>query len=252
MSCRHAKGGMCTNLACPRAGQSVWAGAPPCSGCDFAEAPGERRESRPAPKQLAVERYTGPIPDGAVRCLRCGRPCKTGSPDPKAAMLRKSTSGFCLDCAVTDWLRNTYPVNLLLGAAPLLGTKAARHEQEQWDAHWDDADDWSSPTFAAAARRTERLEEAIGPALRGDTSTLDALVAEKEAAEARREQGRRERAERRPESKLLIPAIREQFAEIMQAAFAQARPEDIGWEWIVDNWALPFPKTRGNKGACRP
>ena len=99
MSCRHAKGGICTNLACTRAGADLRFDGP-CVACDFAEEPGERRPRRAAEKQLAVEAYSGPIPKGAVRCLRCGRPCKAGTPDPKARMLRKKAAGdgYCLDC----------------------------------------------------------------------------------------------------------------------------------------------------------
>lgn len=251
MACRHAKGGICTCLACPKAGEVV-----PycCEGCRFAEEPGERRPRRPALKQLAVEAYTGPIPEGAVRCKRCGRPCKTGSPDPKARMLRISAgTGFCLDCAVTDWLRNTYPVNLLLGAAPLLGTKRAVADQERWDEMLDVEEDYS-PLGMCDLVITERdpLGKALVAGLHGDMGPLDAMTAEREEREARRARSKAERADRHPERKLLSPAIREGFRDIMVASFAQARWEDIDWEWIVENWSLPFPKARGNQGACAP
>ncbi len=50
-------------------------------------------------------------------CRRCGAHCQV---DPiagsKAKMLKRSEvpKGMCLNCAMHDWLRNTYPVNLLL------------------------------------------------------------------------------------------------------------------------------------------
>jgi len=67
-------------------------------------------------------------------CSRCGARCKV---DPvagsKAEMLKrgKSPKGLCINCAVHDFLRNTYPVNLLLAQS---GPKslAFPHIQEQF------------------------------------------------------------------------------------------------------------------------
>jgi len=67
-------------------------------------------------------------------CQRCGVRCKV---DPKAGsqakMLKrdKSPKGLCVNCAVHDFLRNTYPVNLLLAQS---GPKslAFPHIQEQF------------------------------------------------------------------------------------------------------------------------
>ena len=41
---------------------------------------------------------------------------------------------------------------------------------------------------------------------------------------------------------LAYPHIQEQFAGIMRAGMADAMPDEIGWELIVENWDLPFPK----------
>lgn len=67
-------------------------------------------------------------------CSRCGARCKV---DPlagsKAKMLKrgKSPKGLCVNCAVHDFLRNTYPVNLLLAQSGPQGL-ALSHIQEQF------------------------------------------------------------------------------------------------------------------------
>lgn len=49
-------------------------------------------------------------------CDRCGGKCRIGKRNPDARMLRRSAtpSGLCVNCATHDWLRNTYPCNMLL------------------------------------------------------------------------------------------------------------------------------------------
>lgn len=98
-----------------------------------------------------------------VHCQRCEAACKTAGPgNPDAKMLRRSKDkGLCVNCAVHDWLRNTYPINMLLAQS--------------------------------------------GP------------------------------------KSLLYPHIQEQFAGIMRIALADASPDEIDWERIVENWELPFP-----------
>ncbi len=97
-----------------------------------------------------------------IECKRCGQRCKiAASPGEKARMLRFAKGpGLCVNCAVHDWLRNTYPVNMLLARS---GSKG-----------------------------------------------------------------------------LLFPHIQEQFTEIMRVGFADAMPDEIDWQKIVDNWELPF------------
>jgi hypothetical protein len=97
-----------------------------------------------------------------VNCQRCGLPCRlSGPPGKKAKMLRFSEGpGLCVNCAVHDWLRNTYPPNILLAQS--------------------------------------------GPKV------------------------------------LLVKHIQEQFTEIMQIGFADAKPDEIDWNRIVENWDLPF------------
>lgn len=69
-----------------------------------------------------------------TNCERCKAPCKVEGPrNPSAKMLRRSKEpkGLCVNCAVHDWLRNTYPVNVLLAQS---GPKGLRfpHIQEQF------------------------------------------------------------------------------------------------------------------------
>jgi hypothetical protein len=98
-------------------------------------------------------------------CERCGAKLQVGpAPGSEAKMLRRSkeTKGLCINCAVHDFLRHTYPPNIQLAES--------------------------------------------GPEI------------------------------------LLIPHIQELFAGIMKAGFADANPDEVDWQLIVDNWDLPFPK----------
>lgn len=40
---------------------------------------------------------------------------------------------------------------------------------------------------------------------------------------------------------LAYPHIQEQFAGIMRMGLADAMPDEIAWELIIENWELPFP-----------
>ena len=101
---------------------------------------------------------------GTTNCERCGVQLQVDAvPGSEAKMLRRSKmpKGFCINCAVHDFLRNTYPPNIQLAES--------------------------------------------GPQI------------------------------------LLIPHIQTLFAGIMKAGFADANPDEINWQRIVDNWELPFP-----------
>jgi hypothetical protein len=86
-------------------------------------------------------------------------------------MLRRSKEpkGLCVNCAVHDFLRNTYPCNTLL-------------------------------------------------------------------------------AQSGPQS-LAYPHVQEQFAEIMRVGMSDAIPDEISWELIIENWALPFPNKMKSSAA---
>jgi len=106
-----------------------------------------------------------------VYCSRCGAPGKLADSATEDAKLlkhatRPETSGFCVDCAVTDFFKNRSPLAELLSMNPL-GTKM-----------------------------------------------------------------------------LLDPRVQKQFAGLMQAGNADAKPEEINWQRVVENWDLPFPTKR--------
>ena len=62
-----------------------------------------------------------------TNCQRCGAKCAvTPLRESNAKMLKRAKgSGLCVNCAVHDWLRNTYPVNILLAQS---GPKALQFE----------------------------------------------------------------------------------------------------------------------------
>ena len=39
---------------------------------------------------------------------------------------------------------------------------------------------------------------------------------------------------------LLNETIQASFAKVMKAGVADAKPEELDWQLIVDNWSLPF------------
>jgi|SRR5579884_1147123 len=43
---------------------------------------------------------------------------------------------------------------------------------------------------------------------------------------------------------LLDPRAQQQFAALMREGKADARPEEINWQRVYDNWELPFKKAR--------
>ena len=43
---------------------------------------------------------------------------------------------------------------------------------------------------------------------------------------------------------LLLPHVREQFIVIMRVGNADAKPDEINWQKLVDEWDLPIPGAR--------
>jgi hypothetical protein len=106
-----------------------------------------------------------------VNCSRCGEPCKLADTANEEARLLKhatkpETSGYCLDCAVADFMQNR-----------------------------------------------SHLAEMMAMNPHGKQMLLDARV-------------------------------QQQFAAVMQAGQADARPEEINWQRVYEHWELPFPKVR--------
>lgn len=57
-----------------------------------------------------------------TKCLRCQRPCRTGTPDPKARAIRhSSTTGFCPDCMITKFLLSIEAVRNVIEGTPERG-----------------------------------------------------------------------------------------------------------------------------------
>jgi hypothetical protein len=86
-------------------------------------------------------------------CKRCGKLCKVEPlPESNAKMLRRSQNiGLCVNCAVHDWLRNTYPINIILAESGPKGLELP-HIQQQFasimkiagaDAQFDEID-WNA------------------------------------------------------------------------------------------------------------
>lgn len=46
---------------------------------------------------------------------------------------------------------------------------------------------------------------------------------------------------------LLAPHVQAQFSQIMKVGKADAAPEEIDWQRVVDNWELPMPKGKRRK-----
>lgn len=59
-------------------------------------------------------------------CLRCKKPCRTGTPDPKARAIRhSSTTGFCPACMITKFLLSLEPVRDVIEGTPQRGSEAS-------------------------------------------------------------------------------------------------------------------------------
>jgi hypothetical protein len=114
-----------------------------------------------------------------INCSRCGAPCKLATEATEEARLlraatRSETSGYCVDCAATDFLQNQYP----------------------------------------------HLAKLIAGNPQGKQMLLDTRV-------------------------------QAQFARVMQAGNADARPDEINWGRVVDLWEMPFANRRARRTGGR-
>lgn len=77
-------------------------------------------------------------------CSRCGVPLRVGGgPDPKARLLRLSATpeGYCLECAVTEWMFLTPPICFLFGKGDAVDPREAEYCRKQgWDKELDGPD----------------------------------------------------------------------------------------------------------------
>ena len=114
------------------------------------------------PEQLT---FAGIAGASVILCPRCDILIRAdATPGSSAKMLKRSknTDGLCVNCALHDWLRNTYPVNLHFAEH---GPSALEHTH-----------------------------------------------------------------------------VRKQIEQIMRVGKADASPDEINWDRIVENWKLPFPR----------
>lgn len=47
-------------------------------------------------------------------CKRCGKECQSSIGNPDARLLRRSNQGYCADCALTEFLKRTEPLGMLI------------------------------------------------------------------------------------------------------------------------------------------
>ena len=50
----------------------------------------------------------------AAHCKRCGKVCQPGPGNPKARLLTRSHKGYCANCALTAFLKQTEPLSGVL------------------------------------------------------------------------------------------------------------------------------------------
>ncbi len=58
------------------------------------------------------------VAKGAVPCLRCGRLCRPGTPDPKARAIRHAAAGFCPNCMITKFLLSIEAIKEMIDGTP--------------------------------------------------------------------------------------------------------------------------------------
>ncbi len=51
-----------------------------------------------------------------ARCKRCGQLCRPGKGNPNSRPFRKAAEGLCVNCAITQFLKETIPLNNLLSS----------------------------------------------------------------------------------------------------------------------------------------
>jgi hypothetical protein len=54
-------------------------------------------------------------------CQRCGKICQGGVGNPEARLLKRASSGLCVNCVITQFLKTTEPLSIVLNQ---VGVKA--------------------------------------------------------------------------------------------------------------------------------
>jgi len=50
----------------------------------------------------------------STKCKRCGKECQGGIGNPEARLLKRAQQGYCADCALTAFLKETEPLGMLI------------------------------------------------------------------------------------------------------------------------------------------
>jgi hypothetical protein len=56
-----------------------------------------------------------------TNCLRCGKPCRTGTPAPESQAIMEASKGYCTDCMVTRFLLGIESVRNMVEGTPASG-----------------------------------------------------------------------------------------------------------------------------------
>ena len=60
-----------------------------------------------------------------MQCKRCNRECQPSIGNPEARLLKRAKNGYCADCALTIFLKQTEPLNMLIRQQ---GVEVLRHK----------------------------------------------------------------------------------------------------------------------------
>jgi len=97
-------------------------GDPNCQFCHGGGCLACKGKPKKKAKEPGAGGYMLATRDGSMHCScqRCGRACRVAGPfKEKAEMFRRSRSpqGLCSDCVMTEFLYNTYPINMQIDEA---------------------------------------------------------------------------------------------------------------------------------------
>lgn len=53
-----------------------------------------------------------------THCQRCGKLCQSGVGNPEARPLRRAVVGYCADCAITHFIKDTEPLASIIAGGP--------------------------------------------------------------------------------------------------------------------------------------
>ena len=93
----------------------------------------------------------------STNCLRCGRECRSGTPDPtKQAIVVSAGSGYCANCVITIFLHRIEPIRDIIKGTP---RKEGRGPEIFLDGPWRDS--VLRPVMVGVLAHTQLPEDAI-------------------------------------------------------------------------------------------